>query len=364
MAAAPALNVVKQIQSLAEGPVTPEMRECLSQVVSSLLFFLDHPDSRVRLSAARTLVKLSSNYPQDIMKLDVSRARSALQRCRKAEADGAANSDSQELQALLEDLLGDRVSSNGVPSGASSKAPVSDPAAMTTASAAAPSMPSGSGTISATEERGQVVLQVAQNTEGKLKAAILEKVVVLMGVVSVTFEGSFVIVATKTASIAADAGFLADLLTAVRAQGLEGVSLVSAANAGSVDAPSTTSEINGCGSPATAAFGSSAVIDGDHDDDDDEGEPAYLDDDEDEVVLGGGYNSPCGLGGGPLGAGGAQWSFFSQSNWMTGRRLQEFGDDPTIAARLAKAKRKEEEKKEQDKSRIGMISSWLGGSRW
>jgi len=353
MAAAPALNVVKQIQSLAEGPTTPEMQECLGQVVSSLLFFLDHPDSRVRLSAARTLVKLSTNYSEEITKLDVSRARSALQRCRKAEADGAANLDSQELQALLEELLGDRVT-NSVPSGGvDSKAPAiqiggSAAAATTTTSANAPA-------TSATDERGQVVLKVAQNTDGKLKAAILEKVVVLMGVVSVTFEGSFVIVATKTASIAADAGFLADLLTAVRAQGLEGVSLVSAANAGGVDAPSVTSDNNGCGAPA-----SSVVIDGDHDDDD-EGEPAYLDDDEDEVVLGGDYSGPDGLGGGPIGAGGAQWSFFSQNNWMTGRRLQEFGDDPTIAARLAKAKRKEEEKKEQDKSRIGVISSWLSG---
>lgn len=363
MAAAPALNVVKQIQSLAEGPTTPEMRECLGQVVSSLLFFLDHPDSRVRLSAARTLVKLSTNYAEELKKLDVSRARSALQRCRKAEADGAANLDSQELQALLEELLGDRVSSKSPPDGIPGKALVSGAAATTPASATAPSAPSGSGSTSATEERGQVVLKVAQNTDGKLKAAILEKVVVLMGVVSVTFEGPYVIVATKTASIAADAGFLADLLTAVRAQGLEGVTLVSAANAGSVDATSALSDNNGCGAPAAAAFGSSVVIDGDHDDD--EGEPAYLDDDEDEVVLGGDYSGPSGgLGGGPLGAGGAQWSFFSQSNWMTGRRLQEFGDDPTIAARLAKAKRKEEEKKEQDKSRIGVISSWLGGGRW
>merc|ERR1719476_775983 len=181
-----------------------------------------------------------------------------------------------------------------------------------------------------------------------------------MGVVSVTFEGPYVIVATKNEAIAADTGFSADLLMAVRAQGLEGVTLIGASNNGGVDALPGTSDNNGCGASAAPSF---AVIDGDHDNDD-EGEPAYLDDDEDEVVLGGDYDGPSGLGGGPLGAGGAQWSFFAQSNWMTGRRLQEFGDDPTIAARLAKAKRKEEEKKEQDKSRISVISSWLGGGRW
>merc|ERR1719162_35975 len=68
-------------------------------------------------------------------------------------------------------------------------------------------------------------------------------------------------------------------------------------------------------------------------------------------------------GPGPLiggGGGGPQWSFFSQSNWMTGRKVQEFDDDPTIAARLAKAKRREEAKKEESRSRLGFVPSWLG----
>merc|ERR1712232_222781 len=120
-------------------------------------------------------------------------------------------------------------------------------------------------------------------------------------------------------------------------------------------------------------------------------EPAYLDDDEDEIqgmgdhpssgsglgsgsnnfsgvgAMGGGFSGVGGVGGGAgYGAGAPgqpQWSFFSQSNWMTSRRMAEFaGDDPSIAARLAKAKKKEQERKQEESSRLGRLFSALTGS--
>uniref|UniRef100_A0A7S4Q7M2 Uncharacterized protein n=1 Tax=Alexandrium monilatum TaxID=311494 RepID=A0A7S4Q7M2_9DINO len=372
MAAAGALNVVKQIQALAEGPRTPEMRECLGQVVSSLLFFLDHPDSRVRLSAARTLVKLSNGYREDMQRFDMSRARSALARCKNAEAEGIASVDSEELRRLLGEILEEAGSEDPRPS--SSIASLSAAPAPDARAAAATSSTTGASDVGAAapDGRGQVVLKVGHSTDGRLKAAILEKVVVLPGVVSVTFEGLFVIVATKTSATAADAGFLAELLTAVQAQGLQGVSLVSAANAGGAGAaaglaghPTSLDESGPGGSACSrAAAGAEDALGeaAEAEDEEDEAEPAYLDDDEDEVAapsgaFGAGPGAPVGL------SGGSTWTFFSQTNWMTGRRLQEFGDDPTIAARLAKAKKREEDRREEERSRIGRISSWLLGGR-
>uniref|UniRef100_A0A7R9ZYJ6 Uncharacterized protein n=1 Tax=Pyrodinium bahamense TaxID=73915 RepID=A0A7R9ZYJ6_9DINO len=365
MAASGALNVVRQIQTLAEGPRTPEMRECLGQVVSSLLFFLDHPDSRVRLSAARTLVKLSRGYTEDMQRFDLGRARSALARCRKADADGAADVDNEELQQLLGEMLAVGEPLAARPDGAVSSAAVPAPAPTETAVS---STTGGSDAVAAGDDRGQVVLKVGQNTNGKLKAAILEGVVVLTGVVSVTFEGSFVIVATKTPVIAADASFLADLLTAVKEQGLQGVSLVNTAagacSAGDTLAAGSTAREAEPGWNTPAAENTAGGEQHGEEVLEDEVEPAYLDDDEDETA--GPAGTPGMLPGVTVGdalAGGPQWSFFSQTNWMTGRRLQEFGDDPTIAARLAKAKKREEEKKEEERSRIGRLSNWLMGGR-
>merc|ERR1712232_739077 len=84
-------------------------------------------------------------------------------------------------------------------------------------------------------------------------------------------------------------------------------------------------------------------------------------------AVGGGFSGVGGVGGGAgYGAGAPgqpQWSFFSQSNWMTSRRMAEFaGDDPSIAARLAKAKKKEQERKQEESSRLGRLFSALTGS--
>jgi len=352
MAAANALNVVRQIQALADGPKTAEMRECLGQVSTALLFFLDHPDSRVRQGAARTLAKLRLGYPEEVQKLDLSRAKTALARCKAAADDGTEDQDGREFRRSLLELLGEaeKPTDNGGGASPSSQPP-----------SAAASAPASWGGASSSD-RGEVILRIGAETNSKVKAAILEKTVKLGGVVSVTFEGDLIIVSTRTPAVAREASFLADLLAFVKEQGLQGASLVSAAAAAAGGAPLSAA---GCGA-AAANDAEPAYID----EDDDDAEPAYLDDDEEDVSpdrRGGGgpaFGQPGAMGaGGPGGMGQPQWSFFAQNNWMTGRRLQEFGDDPSIAARLAAAKKKQADRQLESQSRLTKLSAWWGGGR-
>lgn len=315
MAAGQALNVVKQIEALADGPATTELRDCLGQLVGSLQFFLDHPDSRVRLGSARTLQKLARGFGEDFAKQDLSKARGALEKCRGSDDPG-----DQELLDLLEDTphLGSRQQP--------------EPAESTAGAAAGTQATSSSKDIDPKDDTGEIVLQVGPDTDGSVKAKILEKVISISGVVSVTFEDINVIVRARSQALADDPTFAEDIQSAIKMQGID------------------------C-SPGDGAGGAALL------DDDDDAEPAYLDDEDgaEEVI-------PSAQGGASASAGGApdgqpQWSFFSQSNWMTGRRVQEYDEDPTIAARLAKAKKRMEEKRKEEEGRLGRLSSWMGWGR-
>jgi len=305
--------------------------------------------------------------------MDLSRARSALDRCKAAALEGAEDEETREFRHALAELLGE-AGAVAVSSADKLAADVEVANSMVVGG-------SRRGGFNGGEGRGEVILKMTAGADSKVKAAILEKVVALRGVVSVTFEGDLIIVSTRTPAIAADAGFLADLLVSVKEQGLQGVSLISAAaagvqgsaNEGSDDAIARLPESTGVVDTRQEEREGEADLDAGADDGDD-AEPAYLDDEEDEEAIGLGADGQChggprfggarvGVGVGGPAQGGAQWSFFSQSNWMTGRRMQEFGDDPTIAARLAAAKRREEERRQENKSRLGQLSTWLMGSK-
>ncbi|CAK0821168.1 unnamed protein product [Prorocentrum cordatum] len=325
MAADQALGVVRQIQALAEGPQTPQMRALLGQVVPSLLAFLDHPDSRVRLNSARALRNLSAGYPEDVAALDLGRARGALGRVRESRATGAADGDAEELEGILAEVL-----EASLPWGASATSTAAStpppgcahrptwPALSDAGDEACPPPPAASAASSSWRPRaapaapggavgrGEVVLKVGEHADGKVKATILEHVVAISGVVSVTFEGDFVIVSARSAAVAADAAFLADVLAAMRAQGIEGVSLVSAGGAGASGGP-------GPGEPAPAAASSARAVPARHQVEifdvstpELRGGRGYLDDegDEDEVVLSGSCGDAVLLGApaGPAGA--------------------------------------------------------------
>jgi len=377
MAAANALNVVKQIQALAEGPATQEMRQCLRQVAQSLLFFLDHPDSRVRLGAARTLLRLSAIYPDEMSRLDLGRAKQVLIRCESKVAEGCIDTDVQELIPLLGELLRGQGSSATLV-GDAIKAAVAAPAVAEDTESADAASPSDAGPPAA-DGRGEVVLKIGEETEAKVKARILEKVVAVNGVLSVAFEGPFIIVSTRTQSLASDALFLADILAGVKQVGIEGVSLVRTSSGTSAEALPPQAGRHNLAEAAEASDDVVAV----HDEDDEDdlcSEPQYLDEQDDDEAFGGtggsafgggsGFGSPGGggFGGGASGAGdnaplppGGQYSFFAQSHWMTGRQMQEFGDDPTIAARLAKAKQRQEAKRDEERSKLSRLTSWFSG---
>merc|ERR1719373_870598 len=161
MAAEKALNVVKQIEALADAPETPQMKDSLGQLVTSLQFFLDHPDSRVRLGAARTLLKLSRGYTEDFKKIDLVKATSALARCRASSEEG--DEDTAELGRLLAETL------EGEPT---TERQISPDAAASSA-----------GGIAKSKERGEIVLKVPESTDQAVRAAIQEKVVKINGVV-------------------------------------------------------------------------------------------------------------------------------------------------------------------------------------
>mmetsp|Transcript_126421 Transcript_126421/g.236303 ORF Transcript_126421/g.236303 Transcript_126421/m.236303 type:complete len:325 (-) Transcript_126421:33-1007(-) len=322
MAAQQAFNVVKQIEALADGPATPELRECLGQLVSSLQFFLDHPDSRVRLGSARALLKLAKGFSEDFAQKDLSKAKDAL-----AKAQSSEESEDKELEGLLAECLDMESRRPDARKEPELYADASTPGEAPVAASEAPV-----AAKSSEDEVAEVVLQVGADTDGATKAKILEKVISISGVVSVTFELENVIVRARTQSIANDPTFAQDIKSVIQTQGLD-----------------CSSKDDGPPGPAVL------------DDDDDDAEPAYLDDEDgavEEITPAGMPGSSSGVGG----AGGAapQWSFFSQSNWMTGRRVQEFDEDPTIAARLAKAKKRMEERRKEEESRLGRLSSWMG----
>eukprot|EP00929_Paragymnodinium_shiwhaense_P068690 TRINITY_DN34594_c0_g1_i1.p1 TRINITY_DN34594_c0_g1~~TRINITY_DN34594_c0_g1_i1.p1 ORF type:complete len:439 (+),score=123.99 TRINITY_DN34594_c0_g1_i1:226-1542(+) len=433
MAAANALKVVKQIAALAEGPVSQEMIGCLSQVVSSLQFFLDHPDSRVRLNAARTLLKLARGYHAELASIDLQRAQSKLERCQEAKDATVADADTEELCGLLEQFFeavknppaadaaavapaeaktspnrkgGNKDSSAG---SSAPKAAASRPLPVTPEprenDRAQPSSPPRSPTRKgSTDERGQVVLQVG-DVSGALKGAVLSEVVRIDGVVSVTLEDNFLIIGTRRKEMAADACFLADVLTAMKQKGLVGAQLVST-NAGSATAAgggfSAADNVDPAPPDSGKASNEPETTDMLLSDDDlDDHAPTYLDDGDDEEEMSGsplppgpedaaspsqasaprGFIGAQGMAGGgmigmpgaprfggvagyPMGPGAPAWSFFAQTNWMTGRRVQEYDDDPTIASRLARAKQKERERKAAQANEQKNVIGRLFGGLW
>lgn len=336
MAAARALQVVKQIQVLADGPETPEMRACLEQVVSSLQFFLEHPDSRVRIGSARTLLKLCRGYADAMTYVDLSKTEKALSRITDDLDKGTAPVDAEELQQILSETLGKPVKPTGTVLAEGKK--INKEAAATSSTAPSSTAPARVGT----EDRGEVVIKLGEMNNATAKAVVLDRIVNIHGVVSVTFERDFVVIATRTAALDSYTTFVNELISELASHGIVGVQLVSPSLPGiSVcDVPNTTSD-------SVAMVGETQ---------DDEDEPSYLDDEGDEsgaeeITQSIGLDKE------------RQWSFFAQDNWITYRRVQEHGEDPRIAARLAKAKQREEEKRKEDQSRIGRIFSALS-SRW
>jgi len=346
MTAAHALNIVKQLEALADGQENAQMHDLVREgkLVSSLQFFFDHPDCRVRLMSARTLLKLARGYRDDFIQNDLQKAKAALNRCNVAEEGDSPDSsdDNAELARMLAETI-----------------------AIAEGSATASSNSQAASSSTAKQDTcGELVLKVSDELLDK-REKILQKVVNVSGVVSVCFEGANMIVTGHSKEI--ENGLCEDLLSMLSSKGYEGVSK---AKRSSVSEIQDASGSLGSTEPKPVPEPGDDIIflDDSHAPDDTEAEAGYLDDDirdgdRSAFASGGGYGGASPLATPLHATGNPQWSFFSQANWMTGRRVQEFDDDPTIAKRLAKAKQRQEEKRKEEQSRLGALSRWVWGKR-
>lgn len=329
-----ALNVAKAMAQVAEAS-NPNFEGLLDKM-GSIVPLMKHPDIRVKLALGRNLRRIEERAPERLYWIDPEGWRRALENARALEMDHPHDVQYQEVVEILEVILGE------------------DPSVFRRR--LSPRHKEGSG-----GPAGQVVLQVSQPLESDTRTALLPKVLQIDGVVSVTFEEGYIIVATRFVSTA-DPGFLSKLLKVVSDQGVHGANFFSVGEAtGAVAATPFTA--SGAGSSSTSSTG--IPTEADKEEDNPAQDPAYLDDPDPELKdrhgIDRGNASSSGYGGEFQAAGLPQWTFFSQRNWMMERRLQEYEDDPTIAARLALRKKQQKKKEEQEEAKR---SGWLGLLNW
>eukprot|EP00913_Durusdinium_trenchii_P031699 g29685.t1 len=218
-----ALNVAKAMAQVAEAS-NPNFEGLLDKM-GSIVPLMKHPDIRVKLALGRNLRRieerstlsfwmcvlhqtttLSSGAPERLYRIDPEGWRRALENARALEMDHPHDVQYQEVVEILEVILGE------------------DP----------------------------MVLQVSQPLESDTRTALLPKVLQIDGVVSVTFEEGYIIVATRFVSTA-DPGFLSKLLKVVSDQGVHGANFFSVGEAtGAVAATPFTA--SGAGSSSTSSF--------------------------------------------------------------------------------------------------------------
>eukprot|EP00747_Dinoflagellata_sp_TGD_P189302 gnl/TRDRNA2_/TRDRNA2_49468_c0_seq1.p1 gnl/TRDRNA2_/TRDRNA2_49468_c0~~gnl/TRDRNA2_/TRDRNA2_49468_c0_seq1.p1 ORF type:complete len:342 (+),score=77.63 gnl/TRDRNA2_/TRDRNA2_49468_c0_seq1:37-1026(+) len=308
MSGVAALALVRQVQSVAENAELLKEHNCIREVASFLECYLDHPDSRARLCAASALATLSANCTADEWRdLDLSRARRTLSKCQQAATAG--DTDAEELWRQLAKALEQD-------SGSEQAVHVHR------------------GEHTAAGGHGEVRIELCGAIGDETRAAVLKSVVSMAGVVSATFDNEQVlVVGTRSNAASADPAFLADICMHIEELLEKEQKVVVLADDENVDV---------C-----------------YLDDDDGGEPAYLDDSDDELqscedsipYLDDDEEEGCDEG--EL----AQWSFFGHAPWLSSRRLQEFEEDPSIVARLRKARQRLEKRKHEEKSRISRLFS-------
>lgn len=342
-------KVVFQVGNLAETAEEEQLLQAFSKL--GIVFeMVVRSDVRTRLNMARCLKKVAKRIPNFLSKIkeaDADRVREALKLARQEELDHHDEAY-QELVEFLE-FVTEETGSDVFRRRLSPKHPLKE----------VPLVPPG-----------QVVLQVRQPITSEVRTALLGKVLILDGVLSVTFEEGYVIVATRSVATA-DPTFLSKLMNVLIEQGVLGelfsVGEATGAPIGAVSNAHPLASASGAGSSSTSSTGIPTEADRE-DDGQAQADPAYLDDEhelKDRVGLdgepGAGYGSSEGRAEAGAGAAGVpQWTFFSQRNWMMERRLQEYEDDPTIASRLANKKKQQQKKREEDTKRFRWLSSWIG----
>lgn len=176
--------------------------------------------------------------------------------------------------------------------------------------------------------RGEVRLEVPRAVSDATRTSILKAVVNLGGVVSATFESAQLVISTRTAAVSEDPVFVADLRVAVQEHVGKGGGDVIVLD--QVRAPFYFDDGESAGESFT------------------DEEPDYLDDsEEDELVYLDDSEEVCE----------PQCHFFKREHWLHARRLQEHDDDPTIIARLRKARQRMEKRRHEEEVRINRLFS-------
>jgi len=103
MAVPAALAFLRQVQGVVESPELLKENNCIDEVVSYLDSSLDHPDSRVRLGAARALAQFAAQLDsKDRGRLKLDHAPKV---CEKLQS--TSSEEDAELHSLLATVLGD-----------------------------------------------------------------------------------------------------------------------------------------------------------------------------------------------------------------------------------------------------------------
>jgi len=336
-----ALSLVRQIAGLVENVEGVKTHECLAQVTGTLHLLLSHSDARVRSEAARSLIRISVLCGEDtpeLKEVDLAQAKAIL-----ASGDGDAG---PEATAVAQDLC--------------------------------------------TGHRGEICLEVCKPMSEQIRTRVQSSIVTVSGVVSVTIQGEYIVVIARTVSVAADPVFQADLLVTVEeqlageGQGIDGPTGLVAVivsfngdavaggrrpnqcNLGYLDEQATPdSDAMSASPPSARDTGVSTNSGVPHVMDKDNGAQGleYLDDSD------AARNTP--LWPRALWATEAKqnvadhpmpWSFFSSSNWGDVPGIVEYEEDPSVTARLLRARQRDKQLQD-DRSRIGRFFSSFSGGR-
>ncbi|CAE7311859.1 unnamed protein product [Symbiodinium natans] len=174
MSAEQALQIVRGISQAAEiesaGTDNAEgLREAAGRVCASLMFFLEHPDSRVQVHCAGTMKKCFERYSDAISAEDMVKVRRAYTRCIQTAKENTLDGDRQVALRILGWIV--------------SRADGEDYAR------AQNDEEEDLVTCPAKDRGGQVAVKaVGQKDDEELRAGLLAEVIKLPQVVSVTFE--------------------------------------------------------------------------------------------------------------------------------------------------------------------------------
>jgi len=297
---------VRQIQTLAENVELLREQACLTQIANILDRHLEHPDCHTRHAAASALATLSRRCTTDEWQsLGLPTTKRMMTESQLLPAEQAGSLDSFH-DFLISIKQGARLSDSEQPN---------DP-------------------LKAGEGRGEIRIKIvgSHGLSQEVRIALLQAVVNVEGAVSATCGNEQLVVVTLTPSTARSSRFLEDIHQTIRQHVGEGSQVLhldaSLARARDEDGPSYFDDsLSECMEDST-----------------DEDEPLYLDDDEEENEEGS--------------ANLLSWDC-ARLAWSGGQRLQEFDDDPTLVARLRKARQKLEKKQSDEQSRVQRLFSMV-----